>query len=303
MHECVRLAAATMDDAPAVAEVLDACTRHFLGRPSSVDDARDRLREGQPFLAFLRDEPVGFGHVWVASPAEMRAYVRVRPASREQRVGTALLAQIETTARHLADGRRTLTLTSWAGDEQAESLLSGVGFSPVRYFLQMRVELTRAAGPSALPEGVRLRRFASGPDDGAMFSVFAESFADHWGSEAFDKGQWWAENRDGPGAGFDPALWTLAEAGSRPVGFSIARELERDGETIGWISLLGVVPAWRGRGLGEALLTRGLVTFRERGRRHAALDVDAENLSGALRLYRKVGMGAVPAFTVWSKPL
>ena len=85
--------------------------------------------------------------------------------------------------------------------------------------------------------------------------------------------------------------------------FSLCRERDDDGETIGWVSQIGVRPAWRGRGLGDALLVDSLNTFRDRRLTGAALNVDAENTTGALRLYRKAGMEPRPAFTVWSMPL
>jgi ribosomal protein S18 acetylase RimI-like enzyme len=66
---------------------------------------------------------------------------------------------------------------------------------------------------------------------------------------------------------------------------------------------VGVRPRWRGRGIGEALLSHSLNVFRRRGLAAAALNVDAENITGALRLYRKVGMEPKPSFTIWSKPL
>jgi mycothiol synthase len=299
----MRLAAATLDDAAAVAEVLDACTQRFFDRSSSTEDAIDRLQQGEPFLATLDGEPVGFGHVWAASPQEVRAYARVRPSATGRGVGSALLTEVERRAARLASGRPLLTVTSWAGDEQAAPILTRTGFSPLRYFLQMRVELERAARPSPVPDGVQLRGFVPGRDEDAVFAAFRESFADHWGAEAFDEAHWWNENRDNLTAGFDPSLWLLAEAESRVVAFAIAREPEEEDETIGWVSLIGVVPQWRGQGVGEALLTRTLEAFRKRRRRRVGLDVDAENMSGALRLYRKVGMEPVPAFTIWSKAL
>jgi mycothiol synthase len=67
--------------------------------------------------------------------------------------------------------------------------------------------------------------------------------------------------------------------------------------------LIGVRPSWRGHGLGDALLAHSLTALRGRGLGRAALNVDAENTSGALRLYRKAGMEPKPAFTVWCKPL
>jgi mycothiol synthase len=84
-------------------------------------------------------------------------------------------------------------------------------------------------------------------------------------------------------------------------GFSICREREEDAESVGWISSLGVRPHSRGRRLGEALLLHSLVALGARGLRRAALNVDVDNTTGALRLYEKVGMNPVPAFTIWSK--
>ncbi len=51
--------------------------------------------------------------------------------------------------------------------------------------------------------------------------------------------------------------------------------------------------AHRGRGLASALLAHSLRAFRQAGFSQAALDVDAENPSGALRLYQKLGFCAI----------
>jgi len=101
--------------------------------------------------------------------------------------------------------------------------------------------------------------------------------------------------------GLDPTLWFVASDGETIAGFSICREREEDTEGVGWISLLGVRPSWRGRGLGEALLVHSLDALGTRGRRRAALNVDVDNTTGALRLYEKAGMNPVPAFTISSK--
>jgi ribosomal protein S18 acetylase RimI-like enzyme len=47
---------------------------------------------------------------------------------------------------------------------------------------------------------------------------------------------------------------------------------------------------WRGKGLGLALLRHSFVEFHRLGRKHAALHADAENITGALRLYTNAGM-------------
>ena len=57
---------------------------------------------------------------------------------------------------------------------------------------------------------------------------------------------------------------------------------------IGAIQNVGVVPAYRGLGLGRALVRQALEGFYQAGLRRAYLEVTAENMS-AVRLYRAVG--------------
>jgi ribosomal protein S18 acetylase RimI-like enzyme len=43
--------------------------------------------------------------------------------------------------------------------------------------------------------------------------------------------------------------------------------------------------------------------MRARGLERVALDVDAENTTSALRLYRNVGLREEPLFTIWAREL
>lgn len=61
-----------------------------------------------------------------------------------------------------------------------------------------------------------------------------------------------------------------------------------DRGTIGAIQNLGVVPTYRGYGLGRALVRQALEGFYQAGLRRAYLEVTAENAC-AVRLYREVG--------------
>ena len=246
--------------------------------------------------------------MWAVPPDEVRGFVRVRPSGKGRGVGAALLSWIAPRAREIArevslDHDAVLTVTSWAQDPNAAALLEQNGFAPLRHILQMRIDLGPSLQDPGLPEGLESRCFSSGTDDADLFAAYREAFADHWGNTEVDETQWWGENRDDPNAGFDPALWVLVQEGRTIAGFSICRERQDACETIGWISLLGVRPRWRGRGLGEALLVQSLNAFQSRGRRRAALNVDVDNKTAALRLYTKIGMVPTPAFTVWSKAL
>ena len=68
---------------------------------------------------------------------------------------------------------------------------------------------------------------------------------------------------------------------------------------LGWVGTLGVRPGWRRRGLGETLLRASFRALHERGLRRVGLGVDTENVTGALRLYERVGMRPVRRYDNW----
>ena len=82
----------------------------------------------------------------------------------------------------------------------------------------------------------------------------------------------------------DLARSVVAYARSEPVGMAL---LSRRGDR-GWISGVGVLPAWRRRGVGRQMMETVLVRAREAGIRQVTLEVIAQNNS-ARALY--VGLG------------
>ena len=58
---------------------------------------------------------------------------------------------------------------------------------------------------------------------------------------------------------------------------------------------------WRKRGIGLALLRHSFNEFYRRGKRKVGLGVDAQNLTGALRLYEGAGMHIHRAFDNYEK--
>lgn len=92
-----------------------------------------------------------------------------------------------------------------------------------------------------------------------------------------------AEIRRKPG--FLPeATWLIAS----PAGYVATIQGAADRGLYGAIQNVGVVPEYRGRGLGRALVGRALVGFREAGLARAYLEVTANNAE-AVRMYRAVG--------------
>jgi ribosomal protein S18 acetylase RimI-like enzyme len=86
-------------------------------------------------------------------------------------------------------------------------------------------------------------------------------------------------------AGFLPsATWLIA----CPEGYVGTVQGVTDYGPIGAIQNLGVVPSYRGIGLGRALVYRALVGFQISGLQRAYLEVTAEN-NAAVALYRSLG--------------
>jgi ribosomal protein S18 acetylase RimI-like enzyme len=102
---------------------------------------------------------------------------------------------------------------------------------------------------------------------------------------------------------FDRGLWFLALEGDEVIGAAVCVD-ERPGEPgLGWVESLAVRRGDRGRGLGTALLLHAFHALRSRGRSAAGLSVDAENPTGALRLYESVGMRPVREHSTYEQRL
>jgi putative acetyltransferase len=91
-------------------------------------------------------------------------------------------------------------------------------------------------------------------------------------------------------AGDGPVLELVAEDGGVPVGSVV---ISARGEQEAWLSKLFVAPSHRGRGLGKALLARGVDEARARRYRRVWLETRTIYRE-AVRLYESTGWGRGP---------
>ena len=174
------------------------------------------------------------------------------------------------------------------------ALLEGAGFSYVRSFLRMRIELSEPPVPPVWPDGITVRPMVAGKDDHAAVAAIRDAFKDHWGhvdtpfEEDLEEWQQWIhEDED-----FDTDLWFLAMDGEEIAGFCQCYPVVGDDPRVGLVDELGVRRPWRGRGLATALLQHSFAAFFERNQQIIELGVDAQSPTGATRLYEKAGMSA-----------
>jgi ribosomal protein S18 acetylase RimI-like enzyme len=91
--------------------------------------------------------------------------------------------------------------------------------------------------------------------------------------------------------------------GDQIAGINLCRSHWIDDPDTGWVGTLGVRRPWRKRGIGLALLRHAFNEFYRRGKRKVGLGVDAQNLTGALRLYEGAGMHVHQASDLYEKEL
>jgi ribosomal protein S18 acetylase RimI-like enzyme len=230
------------------------------------------------------------------------------PQWRRKGIGRAMLHHSERRLREIAAGHQAngpRFFQSEAADTQpgAEALLRNTGYAPVRHEYLMVRETLDDIPAMPLPEGLDVRP-AKLEHYRAIWDAMIEAFRDHWGyvPPTEEEYQQWLHDPK-----FDPSLWRVAWDGDQVAGMVLglinpaenaAHNLKR-----GWVDDVCVRRPWRRRGLARALLTQGLQIFKARGMTQAALGVDTENPTGALRVYESVGFRPAKRHSIYRKPL
>lgn len=99
---------------------------------------------------------------------------------------------------------------------------------------------------------------------------------------------------------FDPALWELALVDGAPAGCLLMSRVA--GVDLVEIVYTGVIPAFRGRGIGAILLQRALAHARRIGRRRVTVVVDEVN-APARRLYARFAFELIGTRDVYVLPM
>jgi len=211
-------------------------------------------------------------------------------------LGAALLELIEGRARELAPSGR-LTNGVLDSNRAAIALLEQRGYHPIRHFFRMAVDLQEAPPEPQWPAGLEPRPFDRNQAE-AFHDATEDAFAEEWGHarETFD--QWRTRRLDDPGVSLD--LW-LAVFDQDEIAATLICDEHR--YEMGWIASVGVRKPWRRRGLGLALIHHAFTEFWTRGQRTIGLGVDAQNPTGATRLYERAGMHQVFDAVVYEKQL
>lgn len=308
----------TLDDAAAVATLINLCDAYDGAAPE--ESPEHLLQEwGAPdwdFAKYTRiihdaaGQAVAYADFYPRKPHYVHMWVfgRVHPEYRNRGLGTYLVQWAEAEARELIplappDARVSFKSGVVSTVEPAIKLLMDNGMSLFRSFYQMEIDFAES-GPVSVPptpEGITIRTLSDGINPHDVHLALEESFEDHFGHlpspfEHFE--QFLLKSRH-----HDPSLWFLALDGDQIAGFALAEDTSDEDPQLGWIHDLGVRRAWRKRGIGGYLLRLAFAEIQRRGRARVGLGVDADSLTGALRLYENAGMRATRRYDRYEKEL
>lgn len=295
-----RVEAAVAADAAAVTAVRVALETSLYGRSSlSQADVEDEwldldlernarvVRDGERVVGFgaVRQE----GELWEAEGF-------AHPDALGRGIGALIATGLEEHAARC--GARRIHTVAFEVDAAARGLLQSLGYSVVRVFREMRIELqTPPPGPD-WPDGLRVVAFDVERDALEFHAACEEAFVDHW-EHTPREFELWSRSHIGSQR-FDPTLWCVVRSGDEIAAGTICA-----GDTYGggWVHVLFTRRAWRKHGVGAALLSDSFARFWERGEHSIGLGVDAASDTGAFRLYERAGMSPKLGFVVYEKEL
>ncbi len=262
--------------------------------------------------AFDGDELVGYFAIRPRGEAEgaFKVHVEgtVRPDRRGQGVGSVLVPAMLARARAAAAERRPdlparLTGTGLSGNTAQADLLAGHGLRGDRWSFVMRTALVDLPPAPPLAAGYEIRAYDASLA-GAVLAAHNRAFTgSHPQFTPWTETMWkqWVTGSHT----FRPALSrVVVPAGSDDVvGYLTTHEFEgylaATGRREAYVAKVGTDPDHRRHGLAGALLGHCLLAYAAAGYDEASLDVDSENPTGALGIYRRCGFEVESRWTTY----
>lgn len=215
-----------------------------------------------------------------------RFYLDIYTRPGAQTLSPSLDLALGLARQHGAEYRLWLGVQS--NDLAYKSLLESREFTILRKYwtLEMRIPVENENTNNSL--GVIRKLDLDKEDDLRTFhKVHQDAFSQHFGFMPREFGEW-SELVLRHKIEINLQAWLISVNGD-PAGFVDFNDEQLHNDS-GYVSGLGIMQAFQGKGLGEALLRHAIQINSELGRSKLCLSVDAGNESGALRLYEKVGM-------------
>jgi ribosomal protein S18 acetylase RimI-like enzyme len=209
-------------------------------------------------------------------------------AASDDALADELYARIRDRARGRGD--KAIAVTVLSGEGLLASLVRRHPFALDHETLTMWRPLGEPVEDPAPLDGVVIRTFEL-TDALAVHQLLDEAYLAWDASYVPVSHDGWASSMLGD-SDFDPKTWFVAERDGELTGCALHW-------STGWLKDIAVRQSERGRGLGSALVQRGLAEFSRRCCTRVGLKVDAGNPTGAIRLYERMGFATTNRQAAW----
>jgi ribosomal protein S18 acetylase RimI-like enzyme len=263
-------------------------------------------------VAEIDGSMVGYARAWWTrkqkSGYNYNVLVTVDPELFGKGIVKAMFNWTENRSREIAKGHpdtesKEFQTWSLSNEDHWIGILESFGYSKVRYGYLMTRPLTGELPVFSLPEGLEVRPVS--PDQyRTIWEADVEASKDMWEPVEIKEEyyQHWLKRSE-----FQPEKWQVAWEGDRVAGAVMPFINEEENKAFdrlrGYTEEIHVGRNWRGKGLAKALIARSFHLLRDLGMEEACLGVDAENPTGALKLYTAMGFETDKTFFTFRKAL
>lgn len=307
-------------DFPKMLEVIDAAAAADKDKTSiTTDDIKNdyqHLTNSDPekdmIFAEVKGQVIAYSRVaWITEEQPEKTlythFVHIHPEWRNKGLEKTLIHWCEDRLTNIAEEKpqghpRFFQTYSNELKPELNKILEDLGYQPVRYFFEMSRPLDTL--PEAeLPEGVEVRPVGE-KDVLKVWNASVEAFRDHWGfvEPSEDDFDGYKKSKY-----FQPELWQVAWHKDEVVG-SVMNYIDHDynqkyNKKRGWTEEITTHRDWRRKGIAGALIVRSMKKHKTLGMEEVALGVDTNNLTGALRLYQRLGYEKEKTMVTYRKPM
>lgn len=244
---------------------------------------------------------------WRDIPVQPILFAYVHPGHRGQGIGTHLLEwglkQAEMFLPMVPEQAR-VALHTFSNSEDGQQLLEENGFSCTRQSHMMSIDLHDDMPEPQFPEGFRIVTMKEHPVLEDFVRIYQETFRDHRGSvdEPLEAAvsRWKAMIADG---NFPPENFFLLKEGDKDAAVLIMANKSEDDVNKAFVQTLGTMPEYRRRGLATEMMYLAFQMGRKMGKSRVGLSVDGSSLTGAHKLYLKLGMKIDMTYNAYQREL
>lgn len=303
---------ATPADAETIHAVIAACQQAAIGRLDyTLDDVRDELRSPDGDLStdawLVIDTEVeggaaGWGWAW---PGGDSGIVEVDVFAVDPEVTEWLWATVQERAAAIGREHDWPSVTVDAGvyreDTAAAARLTRYGFAVATTYQRLRIDHTGPVAAPDVPAGFTVRNGAESEQVRRDAHATREAaFHDHFGHVRREFDDWTATLEAGSVHDWSFLTVLYSDAGE-PAGLMLRSTQFVPDEKCGYLRLLGVHPAFQGRGLGRWLLRHAFAEDARDGYAGTILHVDTDPRRPALGLYLSEGMRVTVIIDAWRR--